>query len=444
MSRTSEFGEESFLESYNTADFVELFRDRTNLLQDEYTLQEDAFFDGIDINDLINFKSTRSNTNGSQETIFTQSDATRGRNSSETEEQSSHAILETKKISDNQQNLCEQTDKSVRESEIIDAISISPENIIRGRDRYSTGSDSEEYNVPYQSNKKFKRDIGRSRYSGCDSPTNSGCGSVQSVQTDDDPRNNLGLHRVSSNGTLSPGFRMGADGQGFERNVRQYSEGKSTIDANGLSETEHVFTTRPENVDGIRETVRSNGQIDIQTWIQKIKNSTVKERIVHDIVDARKDNIYAFVLQKIRELKRANGFYFIVEHNLINFRHFHIIHNCNYSNGCRCTFLQNLPIKRRGRNSTKVLYDLDNDYIKNLFEYLLQGGYEIRKAILGSSIWTISNQNTSNRHEEDGRKKRAASALLEELGDFCELPDRQLRYPTINPDSIHHFRKGYV
>lgn len=149
------------------------------------------------------------------------------------------------------------------------------------------------------------------------------------------------------------------------------------------------FTEQPGAfIRGIIQSTSSD-RINVKEWIKRIKNEPVKERIIHDIVDCRTDQRYNFVIQKCRELTKRDGFALFVEHDQPHFRHIHIIHNCNFANGCRCSFLQNIPIKKRTPRNSKLLYDVTDEYLQNLFDYLLQEGYSVLKTIIGQSSWAL-------------------------------------------------------
>lgn len=111
----------------------------------------------------------------------------------------------------------------------------------------------------------------------------------------------------------------------------------------------------------------------------------------------RADNAYAHVIQELFKLTSVstNSFFIAVYHDKSNFEHFHIIHNCNFSNTCRCSFMQTLPTKRRTENSTKLIYDIQHDYIDNLVKYFLQRGYYVVKILFGSENWKLFRENTS-------------------------------------------------
>lgn len=130
----------------------------------------------------------------------------------------------------------------------------------------------------------------------------------------------------------------------------------------------------------------------VQDWVERVKESCSRERIVHDIADVRDDARFDFVVQKLRKLDKHTGFLIAALHNAPNFRHFHIVHNCNYTNSCRCVFLKNLPLKRRSDKYCKIIYDVDNKYLVNLIEYLLQDEY------FGGESWQYIDQTSGKVH----------------------------------------------
>lgn len=131
--------------------------------------------------------------------------------------------------------------------------------------------------------------------------------------------------------------------------------------------------------------------------IEKIKNENKRDRMVHDIADTRDGARHAFIIQKLNELKQFEGFFIAIEHQLENFNHFHFIHNCNYSNSCRCAFFRNIPLKTRKNNSAKLICDINDEYLNNLFNYFDFSEYKYHKIFFGQQERKISNQNTGNK-----------------------------------------------
>lgn len=182
----------------------------------------------------------------------------------------------------------------------------------------------------------------------------------------------------------------------FKRDSTEERELQAAADAKRLRINEGNRRKRSaSNVGSSGESTTENG-ITVEKFIQTIKKNYVKERIVHDIVDTRDANRHNFVVQKLRELKHRDGFLVAIQHDLPNFRHIHLIHNCNYTNGCRCSFLSNIPFKRRTARNSKILYDLSDEYLHTLFEYFNKPGYEVLKIIFGSEIWEIFSENAGN------------------------------------------------
>lgn len=174
----------------------------------------------------------------------------------------------------------------------------------------------------------------------------------------------------------------GLDNRPGKRYARSLSPNKSKFSR---------FSTGAEvSVDSV-----NNDSITIDQWIEKIKNGDVKNRLVHDIVDTRNSARRNFVIQKLRSIEKFSGFVFAVEHKIPNFEHLHIIHNCNYTNGCRCSFLQNIPVKRRKFGSIKNVFELSDEYLWNLFEYLTRERYEIIQVFVGDKSWKLLSDHAS-------------------------------------------------
>lgn len=124
-----------------------------------------------------------------------------------------------------------------------------------------------------------------------------------------------------------------------------------------------------------------------EEWVKKVKENTTRDRLIHDIVDVRDSARYDFVIQKIQSINKINGFLLIGLHDTPNFRHFHILHNCNFYNGCRCAALRNIPNKKRQVKYNKLICDVSVEYLWNLIEYLSQEGRSVCKIIFGEQEW---------------------------------------------------------
>lgn len=174
----------------------------------------------------------------------------------------------------------------------------------------------------------------------------------------------------------------------FVKHFDQYQPRELLLDNNEQPRTERTTT-----YNRLRD--RATNELSKNGLIQKIKENFTKNRLVHDIVDLRTDSTHALVVSELEKLTsiNSNSFFIAVYHNKPNFEHLHIIHNCNFSNTCRCSFMQTFPTKRRTDKSTKLTYQLQNDYIDNLVEYLLQNGYCVVKILFGSETWKISSEN---------------------------------------------------
>lgn len=131
-------------------------------------------------------------------------------------------------------------------------------------------------------------------------------------------------------------------------------------------------------------------------WVARVKGSSPRDRIVHDIIDVRTAARYDYIVQKIRQLKQCTGFIIFVLHDAPDFRHFHVVHNCNYTNGCRCSILRNLPLKRRSKTNAKLLCDVSDDYLWNLIEYFTAEGRLIIKILFGNEEWGVLIEDPGN------------------------------------------------
>lgn len=127
--------------------------------------------------------------------------------------------------------------------------------------------------------------------------------------------------------------------------------------------------------------------------IQKIQKNLTRERLIHDVVDIRTDQRYNYVISQLQLIKKTNcGFFFSVLHEKCNFRHIHLIHDCSFINSCRCTILKNIPINRRLKRNTRLICDLDNDYVENLVNYFTTDEYKILQIFFGGTRWTLLDQ----------------------------------------------------
>lgn len=105
------------------------------------------------------------------------------------------------------------------------------------------------------------------------------------------------------------------------------------------------------------------------------------------------DQRYNYVISQLQLIKKTNcGFFFSVLHEKCNFRHIHLIHDCSFINSCRCTILKNIPINRRLKRNTRLICDLDNDYVENLVNYFTTDEYKILQIFFGGTRWTLLDQ----------------------------------------------------
>lgn len=153
--------------------------------------------------------------------------------------------------------------------------------------------------------------------------------------------------------------------------------------------------TRNKRINSERTGRSTIDSLSKQEFVQKIKREFTKNRLVHDIIDARRLETYHNTLQELTRINilTDNSFLIAIYHPKPNFEHFHLIHNCNFSNTCRCFFMQKFSTKRRTDKSTKTLYEIQNDYINNLVDYLIQDGYIILKILFGSANFEIRIEN---------------------------------------------------
>lgn len=80
-------------------------------------------------------------------------------------------------------------------------------------------------------------------------------------------------------------------------------------------------------------------------WLQAIKEINFKRQIMHDIIDTRNDDLHNQCIRSLQQARREEGLIIVADHHLPNFRHIHIIHDCNYNcSRCRCAFLSGLPM----------------------------------------------------------------------------------------------------
>lgn len=198
--------------------------------------------------------------------------------------------------------------------------------------------------------------------------------------------------------------RNGSYSQSSERVVNYSKQAATLINAsNRLSPT--TRSTRAITMDG---TVGGGGLpgtsmrslsncISTQDLFQRIKTENCRDRLVHDVVDTRSDSRHAFVIQKLRDVKIFGGIILAVIHNLENFRHIHIVHTCNYANGCRCTFLKNIQVKPRKAINARIICDLKDDYITNLLNYFNGELYAYIKIFVGGENWTLSCENSGKK-----------------------------------------------
>lgn len=84
---------------------------------------------------------------------------------------------------------------------------------------------------------------------------------------------------------------------------------------------------------------------------------------------------YNFVVSKFRNITSIDGFLLIIFHDKPNFEHFHVIHNCNFTNSCRCSFLKNIVKTKRQKKNSKLICDIDDDYIRSLLSYFDEDAY---------------------------------------------------------------------
>lgn len=178
--------------------------------------------------------------------------------------------------------------------------------------------------------------------------------------------------------TPNSSVRRDGFGDGLANNSEQRTRATRDISSERTNEKQRVITTQNE-------------------LLQKLKSVNKKSRVVHDIFDVRRPDQYNYVISKLTNIiKFENGFIIAYYHPLDNFEHLHLIHNCNYSNGCRCGFLRNIKVKKRTYKSTKLLYTVTDGFLQNLLHYLTQDGYEFIVLVIDGEKWTMADQISGN------------------------------------------------
>lgn len=172
-----------------------------------------------------------------------------------------------------------------------------------------------------------------------------------------------------------------------DRGLRHSGHEMRRRDANG--ESVGIGTGSIDNIPQRDISVANTENAARQKLLETIKRNLTKDRLLHDVYDARSDSRHSFVIQKLGEIKNFNDFLLVVEHNIPNFRHFHFIHTCNYANGCRCFALKGFDFKRRTKNNIKLIADIHNEYLQNLIDYLSGEEYIIRKILFGGEEWPL-------------------------------------------------------
>lgn len=121
-------------------------------------------------------------------------------------------------------------------------------------------------------------------------------------------------------------------------------------------------------------------------WLQTITTTSLRRRIIHDIVPTVFVDGVDFTLSAVRLMHRPQGILLIIHHSLPNFPHYHIIHDCSYtSSRCRCSFLNSVESKRRKKTNVKYVYG--DSYLSHLLDYFEEDGYTYIKILIEGVEW---------------------------------------------------------
>lgn len=132
-------------------------------------------------------------------------------------------------------------------------------------------------------------------------------------------------------------------------------------------------------------------RFDAAFWRRIRAGSHPRSTVVHDIQQLGFSTDYLRQLDRVLAGTTFGGKIFIVAHHS---DHFHIIHDCAYSQShCRCSRVQaiNQVIKRTNRRTIRVR-EYSPGHWRNLLAYLSAGCRQIRYLGIAGRIWIDANQ----------------------------------------------------
>lgn len=177
-----------------------------------------------------------------------------------------------------------------------------------------------------------------------------------------------------------------------DRNVqRQNDAGYKPVWQTSITEYFTALTSDQEKNE------RRESRSELHNFIFKVQAAVKGKRIFHDVVPNITATRSQGLLTRCLQQKYKGGFFWWVFHT----DHVHVVHDCSWSGGyCRCSRMQDLPIKRANRTSVWN-YDFNCEYICNLSKYLLQPPRQSVYCEVAGRAWSFPSEIRSLSNEAD-------------------------------------------